>query len=106
MIKFLIPAFLLLSACASAPNKLTRHNELRFVEPPRTQLIIGCLQMGAPLTFCLCVEEAVTQKTITLDQVTNEDFAAAQDRCMKEMGPSLQKEIKQEILRQMKKEST
>jgi hypothetical protein len=106
MIKFLIPAFLLLSACASVPNKLTRHAEPRFVEPPRTQLIIGCLQIGAPLTFCLCVEEAITQKTITLDQVTDEDFAAAQQRCLREMGPSLQKEIRQEILRQQKKEST
>ena len=106
MIIRLLTILAIFTGCASAPNKLTRHNELRFVEPPRTQLIIGCLQMGAPLTFCLCVEEAVTQKTITLDQVTNEDFAAAQDRCMKEMGPALQKEIKQEILRQMKKEST
>lgn len=92
----------LLTGCATASNKLTRHNELRFVEPPRTQLMAGCISSGASITFCLCIEEVITQRTVTLDEVTNEDFAAAQERCLKEIGPSLQKEIKQEVLRQMK----
>jgi hypothetical protein len=103
MIKFLLPFFLLLSACATATGKVVRHNEYRFVEPPRSQLMGECMSQGMPITFCLCIEEVITRDTVQLDDVTNEQFGAAQQKCMKEIGPMLQKEIQREVLRQTKK---
>lgn len=103
MIKFLLPFFLLLSACASTTGKVVRHNEYRFVEPPRTQLMMECMSQGMPITFCLCIEEVITRETVQLDDVTGEQLGSAQEKCMKEIGPMLQKEIQREILRQTKK---
>jgi hypothetical protein len=103
MIKFLLPFFLFLSACASSAGKVVRHNEYRFVEPPRSQLMGECMNQGMPITFCLCIEEVITRTTVQLDAVTNEQFGAAQEKCMKEIGPMLQKEIQREVLRQTKK---
>jgi hypothetical protein len=61
------------------------------------------MNQGMPITFCLCIEEVITRDTVQLDDVTDAQFGAAQQTCLKEIGPMLKKEIEREVLRQTKK---
>ena len=94
MVKY-IAAFLLFTSCATVQSGgPKRHLEDRFLEPQRSQMIMACGMQGAPITFCLCVEEILSKKSKEPQDIGQNQFGQAVKQCQRILQEPLEKEIK------------